>query len=60
MIKNPEKLKIGDRVHNGSALKGAVLSITSGKRIELVWDDRLSTDTILTSSPFWMFLDRYE
>ena len=60
MIKDPEKLKVGDRVHNGNALKGAVLSITSGKRIELVWEDRLSTDTILTSSPFWMFLDRYE
>lgn len=58
---NPEKLKVGDRVHNGTAIKGVVFNVFGSENwIELIWDDRKSTDILLPSSPFWMFLDRLE
>jgi uncharacterized membrane protein len=52
----PRKLKVGDRVRNGTLLKGTIETIAAGVAV-IVWQHTSVSDPIMLSSQFWRFLE---
>lgn len=57
-IKHPSKLKVGDRVGNGTAMRGVVtMAAKRGEYVRIAWTSARREDTLSVTSPLWLVLE---